>query len=321
MKSDIIASIIYNLYLKSLRFQRKSIKIKKLCRKVWGKSLKKFADRTITTKIHGSTVFINYGYSYPIICREFSTYNNPLVELSYQTYLIKGSSITIVDIGSAIGDTVLLLEKSLPGMVEEYYCVEGDKEFSNFLTENLSFLTHKRIIESFISSSIGKAKSLVKIHPGTASAQGRNEIVTTTLDQLVESDSIGHFDLLKIDVDGYDGLVLLGSIKTLIRFRPTIIFEWHPIICVDTGNNHVDHFKALDECGYDRFIFFDNYGNFSHFMTHIDYQAIDLMASILIDNDHKHAVYFDVIAIHCSSEINIKQLAGLKYSTKHKDRY
>lgn len=321
MKSDLLASFVFNLYVKSLRFQRRSKFIKRLCNNAWKKSLNKFNGRTISTKIHGYQVYTNYGYTYPIICREFHTYNNPLVELAYQTYLLKGSPITIVDIGSAIGDTVLLLEISLPGMVEEYYCVEGDTEFLNYLEKNLSFLVHKKIINSFLSSSIGKAKSLVKIHPGTASAQGKEEIVTNTLDQLVESGTIGFFDLLKIDVDGFDGLVLLGSTRTLNCFRPTIIFEWHPKLCIATGTNCVDHFKVLEECGYDRFVFFDNYGSFSHFMTHVDYQAIELMANILIKGIHKHAVYFDVVAIHSTAEISVNQLAFLNYAKSHKDLY
>jgi len=236
----------------------------------------------------------------------------------YQTTILKGAPISIIDIGAAIGDTVLLLDTSCPSMIEKYYCVDGDEDFFNYLETNLSPNKRVTLIKAFLSANEGKAKNLVKIHPGTASAQGCLEISTISLDQLAENRKIGNFDLLKVDVDGYDGLVLQGAKETIIKNKPTIIFEWPPSLCVDTGNNWIDHFNALTECGYDRFIFFSNYGHFSHFMTIIDVQAISLLAKICMTNKHTHAVYFDVIAIHNNCTIEIASLASLEFAKTHK---
>ena len=321
MKTDLIASFSYNIYLKSIRFQKKYKIIRKISKKIWNRSLSIFANKKVNTIIHNKKVNINYGYTYPIICREFPTYNLPLVELAYLTFKNKGSSISIVDVGAAIGDTVLLLETSLPNMVKEYFCIDGDKDFFLFLKENLSSIGRASLINSFLSAKNEKAKNLVKIHPGTASAQGKEEIITTTVDELISVGKLGQFDLIKIDVDGFDGRVLLGAREALKKYTPYVIFEWHPTLCVETGNNWIDHFSSLEDCGYDRFIFFDNYGNFSHIMTVLDYEAINLLAQVCLSQKHSHAVYFDIAAIHKSNDFDLFKFAVLAYSRLNKHPY
>ena len=126
---------------------------------------------------------------------------------------------------------------------------------------------------------------------------------------------------MKIDVDGFDGLVLLGAKVTLMNKKPTVIFEWHPVLCAETGNNWTDHFSALNDCGYNRFIFFDNYGNFGHFMNGIDNQAVSSLAQILELKKHTHAEYFDVIAIHDACPIKSEDLAAFDFAKTHKHPY
>ncbi len=157
---------------------------------MWEKSLPYFQGTTVTLQIHNKTVFANYGYTYPIICRKFPSYNMPLVELAYQTCLSKARAISVVDIGAAIGDTVLLLESSLPGKINSYYCIDGDSQFFSYLQQNLSFLPNAFFINALLAEEKSKIRNLVNIHPGTASAQGDQLIDTTTLDCLLEEGKI-----------------------------------------------------------------------------------------------------------------------------------
>ncbi len=48
----------------------------------------------------------------------------------------------------------------------------------------------------------------------------------TTLDEYVGTDR--HVDLLKVDVEGYDGYVLRGAIRVLREHRPTLLVEFVP---------------------------------------------------------------------------------------------
>lgn len=318
MRTNLLASVFYNLYIDSPVIQKRSRLARRIIKKLWRNSLNWFSGETVTTKIHEEKVVVNYGYTYPIICREFKTYNDPLVEAVHQTFLQIGKPINLIDIGSAIGDTVLLLEKSLPRSVNQYICIEGDPEFYQYLSHNLAFMVNKRIINAFLSSSAGFAKSLVKIHPGTASAQGDEVIETTPLDKVIADNNISPVNFIKIDVDGFDGLVISGSKDTLRKYCPTLIFEWHPTLCLDTGNNYIDHFSALEECQYDRFVFFTNYGLYSHRMLGFNRVEIESLANALLNQTHPHAVYFDVVALHKTSTIDVDELATLNYSHIYK---
>jgi FkbM family methyltransferase len=56
-------------------------------------------------------------------------------------------------------------------------------------------------------------------------ATEKTEVRFTTLDAYVESHGLPSVDLIKLDVDGYEGRVLRGARNVLARFHPTIILE------------------------------------------------------------------------------------------------
>lgn len=89
---------------------------------------------TVRMPIHGRRVVVNAGYSYPAFVRRWPTYNDPLVELVHQAYRAKGAPVQLVDVGAAVGDTVLLVLERCPGAVKRFDCVEGDSEFFGFLS-------------------------------------------------------------------------------------------------------------------------------------------------------------------------------------------
>jgi hypothetical protein len=72
---------------------------------------------SIRTTIHGEKVLAPFGHPYPLITRQFRSFNNPLVELAYQCYGKAGRPITLIDIGAGSGDTILLLVANCPNMI------------------------------------------------------------------------------------------------------------------------------------------------------------------------------------------------------------
>ena len=44
-------------------------------------------------------------------------------------------------------------------------------------------------------------------------------------------------DFIKVDTDGFDCEVLRGAIKTIEKFKPTIIFEYHPSFWEEKGDD------------------------------------------------------------------------------------
>jgi len=271
--------------------------------------------RTLRLTFHGREVLVNSGNTYPLIMRSFRSFNAPLLELVHELYKAKERPFRFVDVGSATGDTVLMVESNCPAMVSEYVCVDGDPVFFEYLKHNLSFLPNVRYVHAQLSRSAGYSPSLVRIHAGTASAQGEEAVQTAPLDEVLGSHAVGSVDLLKIDVDGFDGEVLAGAIGILANDRPCVIFEWHPILCKQTGNDWREAFKALISNGYSRFVWFTNFGPFSHFMLHYHEPTIDALAEYCL-RDVPKDLHFDVVALHDSSPLDIESLAMLEYSAK-----
>ncbi|MDR2409558.1 MAG: FkbM family methyltransferase, partial [Bacteroidales bacterium] len=221
-----------------------------------------YKNKQVKIKIHGFQIFQPFNYTYPITSRLFKNYNSPLIECVYQASKIRGRGIIFFDIGAAIGDTVLLIKSNCSEMISCFYCIEGDAEFFNYLKINMTPFNNVFCINNILSDISGKTNSLVRIHSGTASAQGNNEVTAITFDEIISSLNINQLDLIKIDTDGYDGKILKGSEKTIKKFMPLIIFEWHPLLCIQTKTDYNEHFSTLKKLNYNNFIWFTKFGEF-----------------------------------------------------------
>ena len=203
------STFVYNVHISLSWLQRRRYTlwlwriISRLCEKM--------GSGIVSTTIHGKVVDVPFGYPYPIIARMIQTFNCPLIELVYQRYQMNKAPISLIDGGASIGDTVFLLIANCPGMISRVYCVEGEIGFFRLLKHNLREYSNVMTYSAMLSSNNGTGKGLVRIHPGTASAIGARTIPTMSLDTLVKSSGIGAVDILKIDVDGYDGKVLRGQ--------------------------------------------------------------------------------------------------------------
>ncbi len=69
-----------------------------------------------------------------------------------------------------------------------------------------------------------------------------------TLDELV--DQLGRVDFIKLDVDGYELSVLQGARRLLDHFRPPILMEFCPHVCVTQGHSFAELVAALTEACY-----------------------------------------------------------------------
>ncbi|MFT5251352.1 MAG: FkbM family methyltransferase [Flavobacteriales bacterium] len=312
MKINIYHSIIYNFLLKTYKFRNKQGVLGKCWLLLWENSSKIFSG-AVSTTIHGFEVKVNNGNSYALYARLFPNYNNPLLQLVDSVYELYNRELTIIDIGSAVGDTNLFLIKNLPGKIEKFYCVEGDFEFFEYLKENIKHFPKSHLFNVLLSGSDNiKIGSLVKTHLGTASAIGEEKVKTISLDTLLFDKLNGRVDIIKIDVDGLDGRILKGAEKILKYYKPFVIFEWHPIMIKKTQNDFHEHFQILNKCGYNRFVWFNKYGDFSHFELNDDYLNREVLIKLCLRSIHDYDFHYDVIAIHKDSNIDILKLAELK---------
>ena len=320
IKDDKVASFVYNFLLKWQHLYDHP-RLGRLWWYMWNMAGERFSTY-VSTNIHGKRAIVNFGHTYPLFTRRYIHWNNPLLELVNQVRQYKKRSIGFVDVGAAIGDTALLIDANCPGMVGHYYCVEGEAEFFSLLIENVGSWDTVHPIRALLSDKFEDIPSLTRSHAGTASAQGDLSESAVTLDSLFkENNATFPIDIIKIDVDGYDGRVLRGARDLLEKYRPAVIFEWDPALCQKTGNSWFDHFVGLNELSYNRFIWFSKYGDFSHFTTGIDEAAISRLAAVCLSNQHDDNWHYDIIALPSEAPDIEEQLATLPFAKKRRSHF
>lgn len=270
-------------------------------------------------RVHGRRIRVNTGYAYPAFARRWPTYNDPLVELVHQAHVAKGTPVHVVDVGAAVGDTVLLVHDRCPGAVASFHCVEGDPEFFRYLSDNLATLPRATLHYAMLSDQPGHERELVRTHLGTASAQGEASRAATTLDSLLAD--AGQVDIVKIDTDGFDGKVLAGAGRLLREQQPAVIFEWHPQLCRATGQDPSRPFRVLAEAGYRCFVWFDKYGVFSHVDMPYHAGAVDVLAELCLSGRGPGPDWhYDVVAVPPGSGVQPVALAALAHARAARSR-
>jgi FkbM family methyltransferase len=311
MDADRFHSILYDALVQSRPLAEKA-RLTRVWHRLWQYATAN-QEKVVYATVHGQRAAMNAGYTYPLTSRLFRNFNDPLVELVHQANKALGRSIVLVDVGAAIGDTVLLIEANCPGAVLHYFCIDGDPQFFGFLNKNLGSRVNCTLINSLLSSEKGPSPGLVRTHLGTASAQGSDSVSAVTLDDALAPYTESRApDVIKIDVDGYDGRVIAGADRTL-QSALGLIFEWHPILYQQTGNDWIAPFRTLEQVGFGRFLWFTKFGHFSHTVELPSKTDLDLLAAYcLVDIADDH--HWDVIALRHDSPIPVVDLARLRFA-------
>ena len=100
----------------------------------------------------------------------------------------------------------------------------------------------------------------------------------------------------------------------LRKYRPEVIFEWHPSLCLKAGNSPETHFEVLAKEGYSRFVFFTKHGEFSHFMSGFDRTAIENLVAYCVDAEAPADWHYDIIALHEKSFLSPSALAVARFA-------
>ena len=312
-------SLAYNVLVRSRPIFDRSKTGRHLWRKFWGR-LTDGRERPVATVIHDQSVVVNCGYTYPMFARMFEGLNRPLIEIVHQTALALHRPIHLVDVGAAVGDTVLLVSANCGSDVAHYYCVDGDKQFFAYLTQNLGSRSDCTLFNAILSSDEGMVPSLVRTHHGTASAQGTVEVRSSSLDDVLQAQvEAGCLDVIKIDIDGFDGRALAGA-RRCLAVASAVIFEWHPILCRQTGNSWTEPFEVLSAAGYTEFVWFNKLGEFSHFTDMPGRAVLDRMAEhCLADVDSDF--HWDVVALKSASPVDGIGLSLMKFAKNRISRW
>ena len=139
---------------------------------------------------------------------------------------------TFIDCGANIGVYSLMAEM-LVGEQGRVVAVEPGKDSVRRLRRNLA-LNHSSI--QVVNKALSEQEGVTRLyHSGdgpaafslveTAGNGDYEEVETTTLDAVVQQAGLSRVDCIKIDVEGYEPIVLGGGRNVLQHHHPHVIFE------------------------------------------------------------------------------------------------
>jgi len=183
----------------------------------------------------------------------------------------KNSEIVVIDIGANVGSFSMKFARKCSDNNQKFfiYAFEPNKVIFNLLKNNLSL--NKDISNNIMLSQqpIGDTNKEVnfinqiknsggsKVYKNTKDLESNIDTVKLqqiSLDYFVEVNGIEHVDIIKIDVEGYEPIVLDGCINTLKKFKPILYIEITPSWFKEIGRSFLDIFNSLKSLGYEVFL-------------------------------------------------------------------
>lgn len=203
----------------------------------------------------------------------------------------------IFDVGANVGTMSLFLAKkhqlsTIYAFEPTYYAMN---KFKKNLSLNPELGTQIHPIQCFISSKTAKNTALKAysswkiseksqqqhyIHGGTA--MPANDIPSVSLDDFCIEHNITRLDFIKIDTDGHEFDVFLGSENIINKFKPIIVFEIGIYVMEDRGITFEDYLNYFNRLNYILYTTKEVHkltkDNYKKYIPH--YGTIDVIATV-----------------------------------------
>lgn len=274
--------------------------------------------RWVNVEVYGKTMLAPSEHDLAFILQDHPQYNRGLalaVTALRDTTTLAAQSITVVDVGANIGETVAVIEERNPGVCE-YLCIEADKELAAACRANHSNSHCVEVIEAFIGEEEGMPVRLVddgRANGTTTQAEDVNAPTLVKLDTALSPFAEKHgLSLLKVDTEGMDFAVLRSGQGILERFRPAIFFEWFTTKLREVGEDPFAGFKYLESIGYKHFVFFVAGGAYYVALSSPTHLILQSLAAVAEQNPA--VLYFDVFA--ATSPLPCERLVDLATSAR-----
>ncbi len=152
-------------------------------------------------------------------------------------------SMHVVDVGANIGYYLCMYQQVL-GRGGRVTCIEPSPENLKELYANIRVNSWENV--AVHECAVGNMTGTVGLRGGVNGGvvdlgEGVFETVLRPLDELVPD----RCDFLKIDVDGYEWLVLQGARKMIERDRPLLFLEYHPLLVARHGGSFAEVLSFL----------------------------------------------------------------------------
>jgi FkbM family methyltransferase len=222
-----------------------------------------FSDPEVEVRVYNTKMLLPFSHELPKYIERHPLYMTNLLRLSGLVEQ-KYGALPAVDIGANVGDTVVVIrqQSNLPVL-----CIEGNPLYIPYLEKNTACFDQIAIAPFYVGEEDQAAQHKVINEGGTAklvTSKGGSRLNFKPLSEIYrEAGFVERVALLKVDTDGFDIKILLGSTQFLRDHKPVLFFEYDPhLFLKDTPGAHLELFQILTSAGYSKLLEFDNLGNY-----------------------------------------------------------
>lgn len=196
--------------------------IKNIIKRKAIKFLSSFYDPLIPTQIGNQRIKIPMSHPLRQLIGPFPQFDHNLPRIIKNTETLLGK-IKVIDIGANIGDTVTFIRNYSDCPI---LCIDGTEEYLQILRKNTSQYNDISVCHALVGAETKETNVVLKQERGTAYAiESKTQTSVRTLhDILADFPDFQDSKILKIDTDGYDGIILKGCPGYLEMSKPIIFF-------------------------------------------------------------------------------------------------
>ena len=208
--------------------------------------------------------------------------------------------MTVVDVGANVGDTIAVLKSAVNVPV---IAVEGDEVSYQFLEKNAKQFSNVSLVKTFLSDR--PREENVTFEKGGWNAtiipdkQGSTRVSFKTLDDVISSGAYdkSEIKLLKVDVEGFDTIVLRGAVDTIQKHKPVLFFEYNRENMKAINEDGLSTVLSFLGYGYNKITFFDHKGSLV-LATDLKNEEVITYMHNYISSSKNLLGYYDIAIFH-----------------------
>ena len=218
------------------------------------------AKKNVNVKVGNYTIVMPGNNPQISNYKRFPDMNNQLGRLA-KVVCGKYSDLTMIDVGANVGDTIAIVKTFVDIPI---IGIEGDSTTYKFLENNVRQFNQITIIKQFLGEESQTIKANLEKDGwnGTIipSKTATNSLELKTLDDTIANKGLSNSNLklLKVDVEGFDTIVLRGSKEIIMKHKPVLYFEYNRENMNTINEDGISTLLSLSELGYKNITFFDN---------------------------------------------------------------
>ena len=138
---------------------------------------------------------------------------------------------SVIDVGANIGYYLLMFERLIGGE-GHIFCFEPEPDNLSELKRNIvnNHLNNVTLFEAAVGDKCGTTHLSRGLNGIVCEDQeGAIEVDLVSLDSAIEQ----RLDVIKVDVEGYEGQVLKGAQGLINKFHPSLFIEVHPFLLAE----------------------------------------------------------------------------------------